>query len=180
MNRIFCVRDGIAVPDGTVVHSVIDPGQLQRDGLLMMEELSVALGALPSGTKSRIHVHPIVHHLTWVLSGKLTLKMKDTEASSPYMLDLAERQAAITEPGTFFQLINRSNAACQALYIVSPAFVLEIDDRGEVRYNDAVVLDATWGELAQLKWKIPELVDLQFTKKKRNEAIKRLSIRPPD
>ena len=175
MNRLFPIGPAVTVPDGTLLHPVIGPRQLHLDGLEIVEELSVAVGVLPAGVRSSVHVHPIVHHLTWVLSGQLTVQMKDHQSDEPYQLDVPERTSVVTKPGTFFQLINRSRSECQVLYIVGPAFVFELDEDNKVLYNDALVLEETWEDLAKKNWKVPALEDLDAIRKERNASLERLS-----
>jgi hypothetical protein len=73
------------------------------------------------------------------------------------------------------QLINRSDAACQVLYIVAPAFVFEQAADGAVLYNDAHVLDLTWDELAAAGFKVPALDNLEAIRRERAQSLARLS-----
>ena len=174
MNKIFSAGEGFPVPDGTVVHSVLYPAALSRGTGEWVEDVSLALGHIPPHTISKIHLHPVVGQVTWVLSGELTVKMKDPRADVPYTLDVSGEQAVITRPGTFFQLVNRSDADCRVLYIVTPAFVFETDAGGKVVYNDALVLDHEWDDLAAMRWTLPELADMETIHAARREAQERL------
>lgn len=168
MNKIFCVGEGFKVPDGTIVHSVLDPKLTNQCGAEWVDEVSIALGVIPANTTSKIHVHPLVTQITWVLSGKLTVKMKDCKVHEPYVLNLSQEQSVVTKPGTFFQLINSSDKGCSVLYIVSPAFIFESNDKGDVVYNDALVLDRDWSDL-------PRIIEIDAIKKRRDESKKRLN-----
>jgi hypothetical protein len=83
--------------------------------------------------------------------------MKDSSTEEPYELTVPTDHGVMTEAGTFFQLINKHDTPCEVYYIVGPAFVFELNDAGAVRYNDAVVFSHSWGELAAMDWKPPEL-----------------------
>jgi mannose-6-phosphate isomerase-like protein (cupin superfamily) len=174
VNNIFSAGEGFPVPDGTIVRSVLDPAALSRSTGEWMEDISIAMGHIAPHTTSKIHLHPVVNQVTWVLSGKLTVQMKDPRSSGPYKLDVSVEQAVITRPGTFFQLINRSDADCQVLYIVTPAFVFVTDAGGEVIYNDAAVLDHGWDDLAAMEWTLPVLVETEAIQAARREAHERL------
>ena len=174
MNRIFAPGEGFVVPDGTIVHSLLDAAALGQDAGEWAEAMSLALGRIPPRMASRIHLHPVVTQATWVISGQLTVVMKDSTADAPYALDLVAEQAALTLPGTLFQLVNRSAVECRVLYIVVPAFVYEVGAGGEVLYNDALVFDLDWDELAASGWAAAELHDLEVIRAARRAAKDRL------
>lgn len=174
MNRIFAADKGFTVPDGTTVYSLLDPAGLGPSAGEWAEEISVALGCIPPHTASKIHLHPLVTQVTWVIAGQLTLTMKDPAADAPYTVSLAPEQAAIALPGTFFQLINRSETDVRVLYIVTPAFIFEASVDGRVLYNDALVFDEDWGGLAAAGWTLPELNDLEAARTTRRISQQRL------
>ena len=174
MNKIFAAGDGVTVPDGTRVFELYGPGRLRFDALPVRDEQSLALGELPGDTASFVHVHPIVTHLTYVLSGKLMVTMKDASNASPYSIDLIEGESVFTAPGTFFQLNNRHSVACRLLYVCSPGFVFLTDSQGQVVYNDQVVPGLDWDELAERHWQLPELADLEATRSRRAAALQRM------
>lgn len=174
MNRIFMAGEGFTVPDGTVVYSLLDPAALGQGAGEWAEGVSLALGHIPPHTTSKIHLHPVVTQVTWVISGQLTVMMKDPTAVAPYALDLAAEQAAMTLPGTFFQLVNHSGADCRVLYIVTPAFLFETDASGQALYNDALVFDSDWADLAAADWVVAELDDLEAIHAARRAAQDRL------
>lgn len=175
MKKVFSVGGGFTVPDGTVVHPIMDPQLLLRDGPRMVGDMSLALGEIPPGTTSRIHVHPVVSQLTWVISGELDVRMKDASSDEPYTLCLGPEQSVMTEPGTFFQLINGGNRSCRVLYVVTPAFIFECDSAGRVIYNDAIVMEEDWGSLAKISWMPAELKDLSKIRRDRENAWKRFA-----
>jgi mannose-6-phosphate isomerase-like protein (cupin superfamily) len=175
MNRIYKIENGVVVPDGTTVYEIIGPIQSKKAGLPIIEEESLAYGELDPEEKSNVHVHPIITHLTWVVSGKLTVGMKDKRSDKMYFIDVAPNETVLTEPGTFFQLINNGSEICKVLYIVAPAFIFEIDDAGTILYNDQIVLDFDWDELERRNWTIPELNDLDLIRKQREESLRRLN-----
>jgi uncharacterized cupin superfamily protein len=151
MKQVFQVGEGFKVPDGTFVHSALDPRSAATNRVSGIDNLSLAIGVIPPGVSSAIHLHPIVTQATWVLSGALTVKMKDAHLNAPYELQLSPEQSALTLPGTFFQLQNRSSQECRVLYVVTPAFIFEVDPDGKVLYNDALVLQESWQELAKAR-----------------------------
>jgi len=174
MKHLFSALPGMVVPDGTTVHDILSPRQLSQDGLRVRDAVSVALGELPAGTRSSIHVHPVVSHFSWVTEGALTVMMKDDESTEPYVLAVPSGHGVMTEPGTFLQLINDSPLSCKMLYIVGPAFTLETSEDGGIAYNDAIVLPHTWAELGRLNWKPPELADCSGFQSARMAALNRM------
>lgn len=173
MQRIFKTPGPIVVPDGTKLYELIGPRILTELGLRTNDGLSVAIGELPAGIESKVHVHPVVWHFTWVRSGTLTVKMKDPETEQPYELEVPTDHGVLTEPGTFFQLINRSEEDCEVYYFVGPAFVFEQNPEGKVLYNDAVVFEHSWKELEKYKWNPPELPSYFDQTQLRTESLYR-------
>lgn len=179
MNRIYKIENGIIVPDGTEVFEIIGPVQSAKAGLPIVEEQSLAYGKLDPGEKSSVHVHPIISHLTWVVSGKLTVGMKDTASKEMYFMEVAPRETVLTQPGTFFQLLNNGTEVCEVLYLVAPAFIFEVAPDGTILYNDQIVLDFGWDELARRGWTIPELADLEKIRRERDASMQRLKNSKP-
>jgi hypothetical protein len=175
MKHVFKVGDAVVVPDGTSVYPIIGPRQLFEDKLPMFAGMSLAMGELPPHTVSEIHIHPIVDHLTWVVQGELTVRMKGPEDENDYQFEVATEQLALTKAQTFFQLINNTDRTVTTLYGVAPAFVFELDDDGNILYNDQIVPGLSWKELRERDWKIPEMSDIEEIRKLRLEALKRLS-----
>ena len=173
MNKIFRAGPGFPVPDGTIVQSVLDPRLASEQRASWVDDVSLAVGTIPANTTSQIHLHPVVTQVTWVLSGKLTVKMKDPDSKIPYTLNLSPEESVLTQPGTFFQLINVNAQECRVLYMVTPAFIFEATAEG-VRYNDAIVLEEGWEDLTAKKWILPQLQELERVRQKRRESIERL------
>jgi len=148
MNRIFQIPAPHRVPDGTLVSPFLNARD-NTSGMPfdLLEGFSIAAGTIETGSRSKIHVMPFVTQVTFARRGALTVWMKAAGDAQPYMLSLNPDEAVVTEPGTFLQLVNTSDQACEALYIVSPAYVFEFSD-GRVIYDDSVVLDETWEQLA--------------------------------
>ena len=167
MKKIFSAGDGFPVPDGTIVHSILDPRLASQGGAAWVDEISMAMGEIPAHTTSKIHVHPVITQVTYVLSGALTIVMKDATVGEPYRLPLAPNETVVTQPGTFFQLVNDQSVACRVLYITTPAFVFDADANGTVRYNDAMVLEEDWETLAGCAWKIPQMGTVETTQQAR-------------
>jgi hypothetical protein len=187
MNRVFTIEHGITVPDGTVVYPFLNPMD-STSGLPwdLIEGFSIAAGDIAPHSKSKIVVSPLVTQATFVLRGALDIHLKDPESPAPYVLNLVAEQAAIACPGTFFQLINGTDAPCRVLYIVSPPYVFEIDrPDGPPRYDDAVVFDEDWQALADQNWQPPGLHAAGITLESRQAAQDRLARQamtpvPPD
>ena len=174
MNRIFHIPDPIIVPDGTELSEIIGSRILSERGERVSDGVSVARGVLPAGTISKVHVHPIIWHFTWVIEGELTVKMKDNLAAEPYELKVPVDHGVFTEQGTFFQLINRTDQETKVLYIVGPGFVFE-QDRTQVRYNDAVVFNEKWDELKEANWQPDSLPTYREQFRLRHESLRRLA-----
>jgi mannose-6-phosphate isomerase-like protein (cupin superfamily) len=175
MKQLFKVEDGIKVPDGTMVHPIIGPRQMFEARIGMFEHMSLVMGDLPPKTESGIHIHPICEHLTWVISGCLTVRMKDPSVEQPYTLEVSENQLVLTRAGTFFQLINHSDKPVKTLYGCAPAYVFELDADGNIVYNDQIVPNKSWEELAKMNWQLPEMTDLALIRKNRAAALKRMT-----
>jgi hypothetical protein len=103
------------VPDGTRVYPFLNPlDSTSGLALKLFSGVSVALGELRPGQASKIHMHPLVTMIVWVVSGRLSLKLKDPQSNTPYTLRLRGEHGAVVRPGTFLQLINMKarRAAC--------------------------------------------------------------------
>jgi hypothetical protein len=124
---------------------------------------------------SKIHVMPFVTQVTFVRSGNLVVRMKGPHDAGHYTSPiLAAGQAVLTEPGSFFQLINEGFERCDVLYIVSPAYVFEMGPDGSPLYDDAVVLDEDWDGLAAAGWRGARPMP---TREDRAAALRRLAER---
>lgn len=174
MNKVFRVSDGFKVPDGTWVHSILDSQASFKGDLPFTEDISLALGTIPPHTESKIHIHPVITQVTWVIDGKLTVKMRDAKSGDTYVLNLHKEEAAVTAPMTFFQLINEGDADCRVLYIASPAFLFSESAENNISFNDAIVFDQNWEQLAKINWLLPELADPDAFSRKRQELIDKL------
>jgi hypothetical protein len=178
MNHVFSIEHGFTVPDGTVVYPFLNSkdsmSQLPWD---LTDGVSLAVGDIAPMSRSRIHVHPIVTLITWVVSGELHLTMKDPVSLAPYTLKLHPEQAAVSRPYTFLQHINNHSQPCRLLYIVSPAYTYALDDQQCVMYDDAIVTLLAWDALAQQGWTIPEITNLNQIRRDRENALARLLTR---
>ncbi len=174
MNRVFSVEEPVLLPDGTLLSEIVGPATFFREQIAAASDVSVALGLIKSFSASEIHIHPIVSQVTFVVSGKLKVKMKGSVDAQPYIIELQPRQSVLTQAGTFFQLINDTASDCEALYIAGPPFVFETDRDGNVLYNDALVLGNDWEALATNKWDYLSSINLADLKNRRAESLKRL------
>jgi hypothetical protein len=174
--REFKATTGFDVRDGTRVFPFLNSNDA-KSGLPpgLLDDFSLAIGEIAPSSSSKIHVHPLVTQVTIVLDGRLTVRIRDlpagTESSSPYVLFLAQHQAALVRPGSFLQLVNESLVPCRTLYIVGPAYAFAVDEHGEPVYDDAIALEESWEELEAVDWMPPRLVDAGVTDASRASAI---------
>jgi hypothetical protein len=140
VKRIFRRGRGTTVPDGTRIYPFLNPADSTSNlPLELFSGASVALGELPAGKASKIHMHPLVTMIVWVVTGRLSLTLKDRRSNKPYTLRLRAEDGALVLPGTFLQLINESRKPSRVLYIVSPAYVfLKARGKDPLRRRDRV------------------------------------------
>jgi hypothetical protein len=175
VKRIFRRGRGTTVPDGTRVYPLLNPTDSTNDlPLGLFSDASVALGELRPGQSSKIHMHPLVTLMVWVISGRLSLKLRDRLSNTPYTLKLRAEDGALALPGTFLQLLNETRTSCRVLYIVSPAYVFLQVGR-KILYDDAIVLDASWDELARLRWRPASVPRLAAIRAARARALRKLN-----
>jgi hypothetical protein len=172
MNRVFSISEPFEVPDGTMLSPFLNPSD-SMSGLPFdfRSGVSISAGLIRPHTSSKIHVMPFVTQVTFVRAGDLFVRMKGRADREPYSQRVGVAQAVLTEPGTFLELTNEQDAVCEVLYVVSPAYLFEVAG-GRVVYDDSVVLDESWVELAEKRWQFrhPTIED-------RREAERRLSQR---
>jgi hypothetical protein len=175
MNRVFRTGRGMLVPDGTVVYPFLNPLD-STSGLdpAVLRDFSIAVGDVPPGHRSKIHVLPLGLQVVYLLRGTLRLTMKDAAAADAYDVTLAPEEAAVVQPGTLLQLSNAGRETCRALYVVSPSYVFLRGAAGDVLYDDAITLPQTWDQLRDLRWSPPELADVGAIKRARRRALARL------
>src|SRR4051812_8070585 len=174
----FDVTNGFDVEDTTTVFPFLN-GNDAKSGLPrgLPEFFSMAIGVIAPESSSRIHVHPLVTQVTMVLDGRLDAWLGGPSMPAPLRHRLSANEAVLARPGTFLQLVNLSVLPCRTLYIVGPAYVSDVDDRGAVVYEEAVTLEETWEELAELGWTPPKLLDADVTPAKREAALARVRAR---
>jgi hypothetical protein len=172
MKRIFEARRFITVPDGTQVSAFLNATDVTHNlppGLL--GEMSIAAGRIGPRVHSRVHVLPVATQVTYVVAGRLNVRMK-ARKGRPYDLKLKANQAVVLEPGTLFQLRNDSRRIAEVLYLVSPSYVFEKEGK-KVRYDDARIVSRTWEELEACQYDVPAL---KITAAKAG-ALRRASLR---
>jgi hypothetical protein len=175
MKRVYKIEHSILVPDGTIVYPFLNPSD-STSGLPweMMQGFSLSAGDLPPYSKSKIQILPLAAQVTFVLRGMLELRIRESGDAEPYTLQLLEEQAAFKHPGTFFQLINPDEELCRVLYIVSPSYVFE-KQGDQLIYDDAIVFDEDWQELAAQNWLPPKLLSNEVNLQTRQAALSRIS-----
>jgi len=179
MRRIFETGKFFPVPDGTEVCPFLNPFDVNEKHLPIeiLSGMSIAAGQIGPGVVSKIHIHPLVTQVTWVVDGLIQVTMKGVQDESPYSVEIHSGQAILTEPCTVFQLINPdSSHMASVLYIVSPAYVFDMED-DKVLYDDAIILDATWEDLASRNWHLATLGNLEETRRNRDQAMRRITER---
>lgn len=192
MNRLFeCLDSGFfKTPDGTRVNPFLNPKDMMS-GLPgdVLDGSGIAAGYIDPGIVSEIHVHPFIFQATVLLSGALDIHMKDYgNGNPPYTLELGlptpaknhgfTTAAALTPPGTFFQIDNsRGSEPARVLYVTSPGYIFEPGEASEAPpiYDDAVVLGRDWGYLEKQNWNPLELGDPAHSYEARQRAMERLS-----
>ena len=175
MQHVFRLTNGFVVPDETIVYPFLNSKDAKSEISWDVSDLtSLAVGLIAPFTSSKIHVHPIVTLITWVIQGQLTIKMKDKDNPIPYEVEIGPEQAALIAPHTFLQHINKTNMVCRVLYIVSPAYVYLPSADASQSYDDAIVLAQDWDTLAKADWTLPELADQTSLENARATAITKL------
>jgi hypothetical protein len=170
MNQVFRPAEFFPLPDGTRVAPVLNPWDvnarlLPRDAL---PGASLAVGEIPGGGISKPHLHPIVSQVMWVLDGALQIRMKGVQDGSAYELHAPAGTGVLTEPMTFLQLVNPDPARiARVLYIVTPAYVYL---PGEDGYDDALVFEQTWEQLAAEGFPTDRVGDLDTVRLRRAAA----------
>lgn len=119
---------------------------------------------------------PLVQQVTFVLSGKLKVCMKDIDMPDPYTFEVGENQAVLTSPGTFLQYINCTDSPCRTLYIVSPPYLFDMEG-DQVLYDDFICLEEDWKELADWNWQPRRFQEANITSEFRDAAAKRAALK---
>jgi hypothetical protein len=175
MNHVFRPAQFFALSDGTRVAPVLNPLDVNARGLrgTALPGASLAVGEIAGGGRSKPHLHPIVSQATWVLEGSLRIRTKGGRDTGGYELEVPAGAGVLTEPMTFLQLIN-ADTACVArvLYLVTPAYIYL---PGEDGYDDAVVFEQTWEQLAAEGFPTDRVGDLQAVRLRRATALEKLA-----
>ncbi|MBS0653284.1 MAG: hypothetical protein JSR39_07125 [Verrucomicrobia bacterium] len=171
--EVFSIRNWIEVPDGTLVAPFFNPkdctSHLPWD---LIDEVSIAAGEIRKETM--IHTMPLVTQIVFVLSGSLEVIIKEAKDDLPKVLHAEANEAVLTKAGSLFQLRNRGEGSCRVLYIVSPAYLFEMDEAGSVVYDDAFIVKESWEQLKQQRWKPFQLPSLESLRTAREESYLRL------
>ena len=177
IKRVFKINQGFQVPDGTIVSPFLNSKDSESDlPWDLVDEFSIAAGEITPNSKSKIHVMPLVQQVTFVLSGKLEVCMKDIHTSVPYTCKLVENQAVLILPGTFLQFINGTNKPCRVLYIVSPPYLFD-KEGDQVLYDDSICFDEDWKGLADLNWQPQKLRETNLIAESRHAAAERVALK---
>lgn len=173
MDNVFKLGPAILVPDGTLVYPFFNPFD-STSGLPadLPNVVSMAGGLIAPRYQSKIQILPFVTQLTLVRRGMLITRMKGPKDADYYDVQLTTNQAALTEPGTFLQLINTGDEPCEVTYIIAPGYVFLLEDPTlPPIYDDSVILDEEWDELRSNGWQPRKPMPTQAA---RNAAIARI------
>ena len=118
---------------------------------------------------------PLITQVTFVLSGSLEVTTKDLQDENPTVDILEPKQAILTKPGSLVQFRNVGNDPCQVLYIVSPAYLFEMDENGAVIYDDSFIVQENWDQLRLQNWKPVGVTPSEKQKVAREESSKRIA-----
>lgn len=173
MNQVFGIAQAFRIPDGTLVAPFLNPRDA-KSGLpfTLLDGVSLSAGIIEPRSASKITIMPHVAQITFVRRGDLEVHMKGPADARRYSLALSADQAAITEPGTYLQLVNHSDRPCEVLYIVTPAYVHEETSRKEVLYDDSVIVEESWEALEAAGWRTAARLP---GAEEREAAVKRLA-----
>ena len=84
MKQIFIPKEFYKIPDGTLLSPFLNPkDSMSKLPFDLIDGFSMGMGIIEKNTNSKIHVHPHVDQVTFVLSGKITLKMKSDKDENP-------------------------------------------------------------------------------------------------
>jgi mannose-6-phosphate isomerase-like protein (cupin superfamily) len=171
----FEITNGFEVADTTTVFPFLN-GNDAKSGLRRgrPESFSMTVGLIHPTRSSKIHVHPVVTQVTMVLDGCLEVWLGGPSLAARRSIRLLQNQAVLVRPGTFLQLVNPSLLPCRTLYVVGPAYVADVDEQGNVTYEDAVTLDESWDELEATGWSPPRLQNADVTPERRAAALARV------
>jgi hypothetical protein len=98
--------------------------------------------------------------------------MKEPSSPDPYELEVGRGAGVLTEPMTFLQLVNPDALqSARVLYAVTPAYVYLPGENG---YDDAVVFDASWDDLAREGFSTLAIADPDVIRLHRARAQDRL------
>jgi mannose-6-phosphate isomerase-like protein (cupin superfamily) len=174
MNRIFRTGNYFTVRDGTAVSPFLNATDTKQPEVPwgLLGEMSIAAGRIRPGVQSSIHIHPAVTQVTYLLAGRLTIRMRDAAAAEYYDLALQAGCAVVSQPGTLFQLRNDSDRNAEVLYIVSPSYVFEMEGH-DVRHDDAILVARAWKDLASSSFEIPQISHYE-ARARREESLRRL------
>jgi mannose-6-phosphate isomerase-like protein (cupin superfamily) len=175
MKRVFRIGEPVRAPDGTLVSPFLNPrdstSSLPSD---LPDGFSIAAGVIEPKSRSKIQVLPFVTQATFVHRGTLTVHMKGPADEERLTITVQPREAVLTEPGVFFQLVNEGDEPCDVLYITSPAYLFEVRG-GKVIYDDTVILGQDWESLRSTGWRPPHPLP---SEDQRATAERRLAGRP--
>jgi mannose-6-phosphate isomerase-like protein (cupin superfamily) len=168
----------MTVPDGTQVSAFLNATDSSLDDVPagLLDAMSIAAGRIAPGVRSWIHAHPALSQVTYVVSGALTVKMKDPREPEPYLLEVPAGSGVVTQPGTLLQLRNESTRHVEVLYIVSPSYVFEVGEDGRVSHDDSILVAEDWAELGPGEWDAYATDEaLRAARTRRTEALERLA-----
>jgi len=164
MRTLFEPGGFVAARDGTEIDPFLNPANTSEgvDGLPgIFSRISAAAGRLRPGVSSAIHMHPVVSQITYVVSGRLTVKTLRRGQRVPKAFDVQAGAAVVSEAGAPVQFLNDTQEDVAVLYVVSPGYVS--DDT----YDEAIMLDDWNTSLSD--------ADMALARERRAAALRRRS-----
>ena len=169
MKTLFEPGGFVAARDGTEIDPFLNPADSSEevDALPgIFGRMSAAAGRLRAGVTSAIHVHPVVSQITYVVSGRLTVKTLRRGQRVPEEFDVRTGAAVVSEAGVPVQFLNNTQEDVAVFYVVSPGYVS--DDA----YDEAIMLDDWNRSLSD--------ADLARARERRAAALRRRKVLPAD
>jgi mannose-6-phosphate isomerase-like protein (cupin superfamily) len=120
--------DGVA-PDGIPIHLVLCDFHTtgQEAAMGTMRFLGVAEGRIPPGEWG-VHAHCSLEQVSYVLEGKVVVRMRDTRGGEVHTVPLKRGQALVTLPTQTLSFANVGQTAARVLFVCAPPYPADHSD----------------------------------------------------
>jgi hypothetical protein len=120
MDHIFRPRGFFRIKDGTDLSPFLNATDANQMDVPwgVLGDMSIAAGRIGPKIHPWVHVQPFVTQATYLISGTLSVRMKDSLAARHYDLNLCPGDAVVTALGTLLQFRNNSEGIAEVLYII--------------------------------------------------------------